>query len=241
MTMEVMSKKLVVWRLADLLFMVGVGLLILVMGLGVLMVMLRVEPSGSAEVPPLTLAFVIGATAVQILAFVVPVYLIGWWRRVAWAEAVGWRLTTRYWLKVATCLGLLCIPLTGLIATGVQMLLGEEGNPQLEFIAPEGFSWLGLVAMTVLIGFFVPLAEELVFRGVFLVWLRQILGAGWAIFLSALLFALFHGELAIIAGTFPLGLACGWVAYKSGSVWPAVLIHVINNAVKIPIIYYLLL
>ncbi|MCA9982011.1 MAG: CPBP family intramembrane metalloprotease, partial [Anaerolineales bacterium] len=50
-------------------------------------------------------------------------------------------------------------------------------------------------------------------------------------------FALLHGELSLMAGTIVLGLLAAWSVERSGSLWSAVVIHVLNNAVKVLAIY----
>ncbi len=114
-------------------------------------------------------------------------------------------------------------------------------------IGPAGF-YLGLLkfdpnplpeaALDALVAFLVPaLAEELVFRGPIpsrgetkrpMVW---VLG-------STLLFVLWHGleglifpgAQALLRGDFlaisgALGLACAYLRHRSGSLWPAVVLH----------------
>ena len=69
-----------------------------------------------------------------------------------------------------------------------------------------------------------PLVEEGVFRGA--VQRRaQPLGRGQAILLQAVLFALQHGSAA--AMVYALGL--GWLADRTGHLWPGMLLHSANN------------
>ena len=73
-----------------------------------------------------------------------------------------------------------------------------------------------------------PLAEELVFRGA--VQRRaQPLGRGHAILLQAALFALQHGSAAAMAYALVCGLGLGWLADRTGHLWPGVLLHSANN------------
>ena len=51
--------------------------------------------------------------------------------------------------------------------------------------------------------------------------------------LSGLVFALLHGSLLNFAGPFVAGVAYAYLTFVSGSVWPAVLAHGVNN------LYYL--
>jgi uncharacterized protein len=83
---------------------------------------------------------------------------------------------------------------------------------------------LGLVAATL-----APFCEEAAFRG----WLLSALGTrhrpGTAIAISALLFALMHLDPVRFAALVGLGVLYGWLTWRAGSLWPAVVAHVVNN------------
>ena len=73
-----------------------------------------------------------------------------------------------------------------------------------------------------------PIVEEYVFRGVILQTLRPY-GNSFAILMSAIFFAVLHGNVAQGVGTFIMGLVFGFLAVKSGSLIPSVLLHALNN------------
>lgn len=89
------------------------------------------------------------------------------------------------------------------------------------------------------IGILAPVAEELVFRGgiqkaAVKYFDTRIKGntAHWvAIAFSATLFAAFHGNLAQIPHAFLIGLLMGWLCYRSGSILPGIIVHLINNTI----------
>lgn len=66
------------------------------------------------------------------------------------------------------------------------------------------------------LGILVPLAEELIFRGLLYTRIRQRIPARAAIFFSALLFALFHGNVIQMVFAFPLALVLAWLYERSG-------------------------
>ena len=73
-----------------------------------------------------------------------------------------------------------------------------------------------------------PLAEEGVFRGA--VQRRaQPLGREQAILLQAVLFALQHGSVAAMVYALVCGLGLGWLADRTGHLWPGMLLHSANN------------
>jgi len=82
--------------------------------------------------------------------------------------------------------------------------------------------------------------EELCFRGFIFGALRTRLSGVYTIIASALLFGVFHEILSsgrLLPSTF-LGLVLGWVRLRSRSVWPAVVLHVLNNALLLSVSYY---
>lgn len=90
--------------------------------------------------------------------------------------------------------------------------------------------WAEIVSICLL----APLTEEILCRGLLLNALRERFDPKKAIFISALIFALIHGNLYQIVFTLPLGLLLGWLAFRFGSVWPAVLTHVAFNFSNYP-------
>jgi membrane protease YdiL (CAAX protease family) len=75
-----------------------------------------------------------------------------------------------------------------------------------------------------------PLCEELAFRA----GLQSALIARrppWrAITLSALSFAAFHLDPVRFGGVLLLGLLYGWLAWRTGSAWPSMVAHAVNNS-----------
>ncbi|WP_430388525.1 CPBP family intramembrane glutamic endopeptidase [Dyella sp. 20L07] len=83
-----------------------------------------------------------------------------------------------------------------------------------------------------------PLVEELLFRGVLLSAISRYVGNGWAIGLTAVLFACVHlPDLSYLWYAVPnlalLGLVLGWLRVQSGSIWPSVLAHGMNNMLAV--------
>jgi uncharacterized protein len=86
-------------------------------------------------------------------------------------------------------------------------------------------------AIAVLAATAAPLCEEAAFRGFILSSLRTRLAPAAAITLTALLFALMHLDPVRFPPLLFLGATFGWLAWRSGSLWPSVLAHAINNGV----------
>ena len=72
------------------------------------------------------------------------------------------------------------------------------------------------------------LCEEFLFRGCILSNLLPY-GKATAIFASAVLFSMMHGNVAQFFYTFIAGLVLGAVYVETGSIWPCTFIHLFNN------------
>lgn len=76
------------------------------------------------------------------------------------------------------------------------------------------------------------LVEEFAIRGVVMQSLRRY-GDKFAIFMSALVFALMHGNMVQIPFAFIAGLMIGYAVIVTGSMWTGVAIHFLNNFVSV--------
>lgn len=72
------------------------------------------------------------------------------------------------------------------------------------------------------------LVEEFAFRGLVIGVLEKH-GKLFAVFTSALLFGMLHGNFAQIPFAFTVGLVLGYVRIKTGSMYPSIIIHFANN------------
>mgnify|MGYP001194299460 FL=1 len=58
-------------------------------------------------------------------------------------------------------------------------------------------------------------------------------GDSFALVLSAILFALFHGNLSQAPNAFLMGLVIGYLVLYSGSLWVGIIIHAVNNLLNL--------
>ncbi|MDL2236926.1 CPBP family intramembrane metalloprotease, partial [Christensenellaceae bacterium OttesenSCG-928-K19] len=75
-----------------------------------------------------------------------------------------------------------------------------------------------------------PIAEEFIFRKLLIDRLARY-GQWVAVFTSALLFGLFHGNFSQFFYAFGAGLVFGYVYIKTGKVWYTMLLHGIINTI----------
>jgi len=192
-----------------------------------------------ADASPLLLSVVAIVVQSGILFTLIATMVVGR-RGVAWPE-LGFVPLPRGWFSKSLLAALLALPLVGLVNLAVQATLGEPlKNPQLEALAPQGFSWFGLLSMLVLVGAVVPLVEEIAFRGLLYGWLRDRFQPLPAIAINAVLFAVMHGIPALIPALIVVGALLAFVYEKSGSIWAAILVHGAFNSAMTVGLYFAL-
>jgi membrane protease YdiL (CAAX protease family)/NAD-dependent dihydropyrimidine dehydrogenase PreA subunit len=89
----------------------------------------------------------------------------------------------------------------------------------------------GLALTMLVLAVIGPVLEEMLLRGTVLGALRSRFGPWPAIAVSAVAYAFLHASLWSLLPFAVLGVALGWLAVRSRSLWPAVAAHVLYNAV----------
>lgn len=90
-----------------------------------------------------------------------------------------------------------------------------------------------LIPLALLIGATPAICEELLFRGYVQTRLTRSFGPALGIIVASFLFAAFHFDFVHVIAVFPMGLFLGWVSWRSGSLFPAMLGHFVNNVVSV--------
>jgi uncharacterized protein len=119
----------------------------------------------------------------------------------------------------------------------VALVYGSLVHPHQRDITRDlgfGHGDLGTVFAALLIIVAAPVSEEIFFRGFIFGGFRRSLSFPVAAILSALIFGLFHytgsGSEAVIPQLGFLGLAFAWVYEETGSIYPTIALHMLNNA-----------
>ncbi|MCZ6735414.1 MAG: type II CAAX endopeptidase family protein, partial [Planctomycetota bacterium] len=130
---------------------------------------------------------------------------------------------------------MLATPLVGLLGYFLLLPMTDEPSEQLEFIygmftKPTGvFAVVVVVSLSVVPGF----VEESLFRG----YIQRRLLKRWppiaAIGFTSFLFAAAHIDPHHFLMVLPIGVWLGIVAWRSGSIWPAILCHFFLNLVGV--------
>lgn len=144
-------------------------------------------------------------------------------------------LTMGHWPVWLWCLAAMATPLIGLISSIVVGLFMEDSESLVEMskifrdLANNGF----LLPLAFLIGATPGVCEELLFRGYVQSRLTTRFSGAVGIFLTSIIFAVFHMDLVHSTAVFALGVWLGWIAWQSGSLFPAMLAHFVNNALSV--------
>ncbi|MGL5354251.1 MAG: lysostaphin resistance A-like protein [Clostridium sp.] len=119
---------------------------------------------------------------------------------------------------------------------GFVSVLSMTGLFQSSFDAMEqSLSFVGssnILVSILVVGIVAPFAEELMFRGVIYKTLSKSMSITSVIVLQGVLFGVYHMNLVQgLYATF-LGILFGYVTYKTKSLWPAIIMHMVNNIVS---------
>jgi membrane protease YdiL (CAAX protease family) len=140
--------------------------------------------------------------------------------------------------SLSTLLILTMLPIT-LVIVGLHILLVDFANLYYLIFPDETFFTQTFQKLTsggiysiIAICLVAPIVEEILFRGVFLrSFLRQYTPTK-AILLSAILFSLAHVNPAQFVLALVLGVFSGWLYYRSYSLWPSIICHILFNSLS---------
>jgi sodium transport system permease protein len=170
---------------------------------------------------------VVGFLFLQVgLTLLLPVLAIGWYRY-DFRKTLSLRMP-RVQAWPAALFGAPAVLVIVLAVTRWVGLDEKAAEPIVEKIE-ELIRAVGLPALL----FLPPLAEEVFFRGFMLSGLRRRGGAIPAVILVAVVFAMFHMAPARYIPTGLIGLWLGYLVVATGSLFPAILAHLVNNSIPL--------
>lgn len=159
-------------------------------------------------------------------------------RRNATLEDAGFKWVG--WGPVLLAIPLLVVLmlLTAAILLGIDALFGGVPSAR-EQVAPEGttLELLDLVWLLLAGSLAAPIAEEFFFRGLVFRYLRVRSGLALAVFGSAALFAVLHLTPQLMPALFVFGIVQALVVHRFDSLYPAILLHALNNSVLLLAVY----
>lgn len=214
-----------------------------------------VEPPIPTEAPPAAHGKS-GAAFALVLALLLPLGLVAQATSplagLLWTEpfvfllpaviaAAGSNLDARAWLRLRpappAALG------TAALVGGAGWFLGAGVFAAVRALAPAALvakfdlgrlfegPWVEQVGFAVAASVVAPLCEEVAFRGHLAAAFHSRHRPPIAIGASALLFALLHLDPLRGPSLLLLGALYGWLAWRTGSIWPAVVAHAVNNGI----------
>lgn len=141
----------------------------------------------------------------------------------------------------------LMIPITiglqvvlGIIVFATSPLLGEPPSPseQLVLDASPSLSVTETVLLFVLAALIAPVVEELFFRGLIYRYLRGRWRVLRAVLVSSALFAAAHFIVPLIPVLFGLGVVLALITHRYRSLYPAVVVHGLNNGLAVLLVAF---
>lgn len=154
--------------------------------------------------------------------------------RIRSLNAFGLRPVSKRWLLIAIGVGLVAFVLKGLAVLGWIQITGNTNSVQSVYAEGGSGGVLSLVLATFFLGIVTPLGEELLFRGVVTNALLRY-GPFIGVVGSTLIFAFVHGINIVFPAAIVAGLATAEIFRHSGSIWTAVVVHVVFNLPTIPV------
>lgn len=95
-----------------------------------------------------------------------------------------------------------------------------------------------MVSVLLVIAVAPAVCEEMLFRGLIYHSMKKSYRASVAMTIVAVLFGIYHMSLVKFIPTGLLGLVLCYVVYKTGSIYPSMMMHFINNAASVAVTYY---
>ncbi|HEY3374548.1 MAG TPA: type II CAAX endopeptidase family protein [Candidatus Aquicultor sp.] len=126
------------------------------------------------------------------------------------------------------------------VYAAVAQWLGIHGNQQALENLPQifGKSVFGFILAALLVAVVAPLVEELFFRGFVYPAFRQRWGVTAGVIASSVLFSLFHFNAFLFIPIMFIGIALAYLYETTGSLWPSIMLHALNNFLSVILIYY---
>lgn len=162
------------------------------------------------------------------------------YRGVGFAQvAYEWRNSNRYRNTFVSAIGILLLGTAASIGFNFLFSLVRFTQMSSDFQAvSERQMSAGLLMGILLYGFFSPLAEEMIFRGVIFNRFKKYLPVTIAGVISAVLFGIYHGNVVQALYGFVAGCLLAWIYHKRGSFVETVALHGIMNVTGFLLTYY---
>jgi len=140
-------------------------------------------------------------------------------------------------IVLAVIIGVCAYYVSSFVQTLWQLLLRLTGYQPLVPELPLMEGAAGFAVMAVSVAVIPAFVEELMFRGLLFQSLRTEKKLTGAILISSALFMLMHGTVENLPYTFLAGALLAYLAYRSSSLWPGIVMHLTFNLTSVVLFY----
>lgn len=164
----------------------------------------------------------------QFILILIPVLIIALILKVDFRERFKLKKFKLSSLLYCFILFLALLPISGFLSSLTSFIFGQNANgidSYIESLHVSGLMQWFIIAITPAI------CEEMMFRGL-LIDKKMGLNIHLISILSGLMFAMFHVGFDQLFYTFPLGMVFAYVTIISGSIFPAMFMHLLNNSLS---------
>jgi membrane protease YdiL (CAAX protease family) len=160
-----------------------------------------------------------------------------------WREAFGLTTRFKYAAAMGVVTGMVAIPVTGgllLLSSFALETIGIEAPEQeaVQVLRASG-AWLNRLVLGITAIVLAPVAEELLFRGVLYPAIKQLGFPRLALWVSAALFGMIHGNLAALIPLTVFAVALAWLYERTDNLVAPVAAHMMFNTVNFVMLFTL--
>ncbi len=169
--------------------------------------------------------------SLMLLCYLLPPLVVAWYTRLDLRETFSLRPpSARSWL--GTCLVAATAPVLSVALAHLVTDWLPQSQEVLKLMSEQEHRMLALPTVWLLftVALLPAVCEEMAFRGFLQAGLKASMRPVWLCVAVGLVFGLFHADLWRIPTTTVLGIVLTAACYRSGSIFPAMLIHLANNA-----------
>jgi membrane protease YdiL (CAAX protease family) len=184
-----------------------------------------------------TVGFYLSVLAAEFIAFLLLPYVLSFlfnteWTR--WISPPDVPLSFWLWSTVAVIAFAIAQSNIPVLFDRIHPMQKEDLQMFQDYLTAESYwEWLIVFSVAALVP---AICEEITFRGVIQTGLRNSFGPRHAVIWGGLLFALLHLNPWSFVGLWCFGCLLGYLTEKTGSVRPAILMHMLNNALALAVI-----
>lgn len=176
-----------------------------------------------------------GLVLTELVIILGPAFLFVLFRKAGFREVFRIRKTSPGVMGLCALITFFAYPV-GLFLNLVGNLILSLFGELIPMPVPVAGNFSELALNLLVIALTAGVAEELFFRGLVLKG-YEAFGEKRAVLIAALLFGIFHFNIQNLIGPVFLGVIFGYMAIKTGSIFPAIAGHFINNAMSVVIAY----